>query len=209
MCAKNTLKRYIYYLKPLSVEQYQKIAKEYIVKFLSSIESKDFLVCDQFLTTSKPETDRKLKYVGPFKQIVVIRDPRDVYATAFSRKNTTWMAKNPRDFIKFFFQRGTPNYINAHPHPNRLLIRFEDFVLKYEEVCKVINDFVGIKQENHFHKREYFIPEISVKNIGLYKAHPRQEDIKYIEERLSNYCYYPEKENLSDEAWHMLKMNNF
>lgn len=185
-----TSERYIYYLKNLTVKEYRSIAKEYITKFLNSIESKEFLVCDQMLTLSKPETDRLLEYFGDFKQICVYRDPRDVYVTGVTRDDTNWMAKNPQDFVKWFAHRGVPAYVHAKSHPNRMLIRFEDFVLNYDEVSKKINKFIGIDESKHVHKREYFNPDVSRKNIGIYKTYEKQDEIKYIEEHLKEYCYY-------------------
>jgi hypothetical protein len=70
------------------------------------------------------------------------------------------------------------------------MIRFEDFIRKYDETSKTINEFVGIKETNHIHKREYFNPEISAKNIGLYQNYENQDEIKYIETHLKEYCYY-------------------
>ncbi len=180
---------YIYYLKDLSVEEYRAIAREYITKFLRSIESKDFLVCDQILTNSKPETEKKLQYFRDFRQICVYRDPRDVYVTGIAR-NEPWMPKNPADFVKWYYHRGTPAYVEAAPHPNRLLVRFEDFVLNYDEVSAVINDFTGIKEVNHIHRREYFNPEVSKQNVGLYRSYPKQDEISFIEKELRKYCYY-------------------
>ena len=184
----NPQKRYIYYLKDLNVLEYRKIAKEYITKFLKSIESKEFLVCDQMLTTSKPETERKIDYFGDFKQICVYRDPRDIYVTGINL-NEGWMPHNPIDFVKWFYHRGTPAYLDAPPHPNRLMIRFEDFVLKYDETSKIINDFVGISEKDHIHKKEYFNPAISINNIGLYKNYENQQEIIYIQKELQKYCY--------------------
>ena len=43
-------------------------------------------------------------------------------------------------------------------------------------------------------------------NIGIYKNFVDQEFMKQVEQRLGEYCYYPEKENLSEEAWNLLKM---
>ena len=180
--------RYIYYLKNLTILEYRKIAKEYITKFLKSIESKEFLVCDQMLTTSKPETERKIDYFGDFKQICVYRDPRDIYVTGINL-NEGWMPHNPVDFVKWFYHRGTPAYLDAPPHPNRLMIRFEDFVLKYDETSKIINDFVGISEKDHIHKKEYFNPAISINNIGLYKNYENQQEIIYIQKELQKYCY--------------------
>ena len=186
--------RYIYYLKKLSTSEYRSIANEYITKFLNSIESKDFLICDQILTTSAPDIDRKIEYFGDFKQIVVWRDPRDVYVTGIL-KDEQWIPKNPEDFVKWYYQRGTPAYVNVASHPNILLIRFEDLVINYDEISKKINNFIGIDEEKHINKKQYFNPDISINNIGIYKNYKNQNEIKYIEAHLKEYCYF---QNIND-----------
>ena len=89
------------------------------------------------------------------------------------------------------------------------MIRFEDLVLKYDETVKQIMEFVGVDLACHIDKFKNFDPKISCVNIGAYKYFQDQETMKQIEEQLSEYCYYPEKENLSEEAWAMLRANNF
>ena len=180
--------QYIYYLKALSVPEYRKIAHEYITKFLNSIESKEFLVCDQLLTTSAPDIERKLEYFGDFKIVCVYRDPRDVYVTGVI-KNEQWIPKDPADFVKWYNIRGVSAYVHAPKHPNMIVIRFEDLVLNYEETTEKINEFIGLNEQDHIHKREYFNPDISSENVGLYKTFENQKTIKYIEENLKEYCY--------------------
>ncbi len=180
-------KKHIHYLKDITVEEYQKIAKDYIVSFLNTIESKDFLVLDQVISTSRPETERKLKYLGEFKLICSYRDPRDVYCDGI-KSEQNWIPHIPDDFVKWYFKRGAPAYLKEE-HPNKLMLRFEDFVLKYDKVSNEINEFAGLDGKNHIHKREYFNPEISKQNIGMYKNYSNQNEINYIYEKLNEYCY--------------------
>ena len=100
-------------------------------------------------------------------------------------------------------------FLLENPDPDTLLIRFEDLVLKYDETTKKIMDFIGMDASRHINPKLFFDPSVSVANIGAYRYFEDQEFIRQIEERLSKYCYYPEKENLSDEAWNLLKTNNF
>jgi len=80
------------------------------------------------------------------------------------------------------------NYIKED-HPKKLVIRFEDFVLKYDETSKIVNEFLGLNEKNHINIKKYFKPEISGKNIGIYKNNDNLQDIKYIEDKLNEYCY--------------------
>lgn len=177
---------------PIKIEKYKKLCNIYISKFLNSLESNKYLVCDQIIKNASPNIENKLSYMGNCKQIVVYRDPRDVYVTGILN-NETWLpTDNINEFVNWY-PGWLQLYLNAPSHPNRLIIRFEDFVLKYDEISKIINDFVGIDEANHIHKREYFNPDVSIKNIGLYKTYEKQDKIKYIEEHLKEYCYYQQQ----------------
>ncbi len=187
LLSNNKADRYIYYLKKMSKQEYRKIAKNYILSFLKTVNSKEFLVLDQVLTTFEPDIDKKLEYFGDFKLICVYRDPRDTYITGILN-NEDWMPKNPKDFVKWYLRRGVKKYIDTK-HPNMLCIRFEDFVLKNEETSAEIIDFLGLKKSNWEKKKQYFNPEISIKNVGLYKNYKQQDEIKYIENNLKDFIY--------------------
>ena len=57
----------------------------------------------------------------------------------------------------------------------------------------------------HVAPRAVFDPAVSAVNIGAYKQFHDQEFMRQIEERLGEYCYYPEKEHLSEAAWKLLR----
>ena len=77
-------------------------------------------------------------------------------------------------------------------HPDFLLIRFENFINNYDETKKKILKFSNMQQSNHIKERQYFNPDISRKNIGIYKQLQNQSIIEYIENNLKEYCYYGE-----------------
>ena len=177
----------IFFLKPLTIEEFQNIAREYIDSFLKTIESKEYLVLDQFISTSVADIEHKLKYLKNAKVICVYRDPRDVYVTGI-KLSENWIPKDYEVFVKWYLSRGVKSYLEDN-NPNKLMLRFEDVVLKYDIVSKQINEFLGLAEDNHIHKKEYFNPQVSIKNIGLYKDFENQTAIKYIEDNLSEYCY--------------------
>lgn len=181
----------IYYLKKMSIQEYRKIANEYITSFLKTIESKKNLVLDQVLTTSMPEIHTKIEFLesGGAKPmcIAVFRDPRDVYVTGFLL-NEGWIPKNPVDFVKWYHHRGTPAWFEEN-HPNYKIVRFEDLVLNYDKTTDEINDFLGLDKNNHIKKKKYFNPIVSVKNIGIHKNFNDQKAIEYIKNNLKQYCW--------------------
>ena len=55
------IKKDIYYLKDISVSEYRKIAKQYILSFFKTISSQDFLILDAILSDEwKPERHEKI-----------------------------------------------------------------------------------------------------------------------------------------------------
>lgn len=178
---------YIYHLKNMSKEEYIQIASKYVRTFLSTIQSRPYLVLDQFVSDGNPDIDYHTKYCGPFKQLCVFRDPRDVFVTGVI-KNEYWIPKNPEDFI-IWYRANVSDYL-TYSHPNLLILRFEDFVLDYDNVSEKIMNFVGINKSHHIHPKEWFDPSISCKNIGLWKYFEDQQAIRSIEHELGEYCYH-------------------
>jgi len=178
---------YLYFLKKLTKDQYITIASQYIYKLLKSINSKQYLVLDQFISDGNPDLEYHMKYCGPLKEICIYRDPRDVYTYGIL-DNVSWIPRDPHDFIKWYLRKVIP-YL-SYQHKDYLILRFEDMVLNYESSSRKIMDLIGLKSENHALKYKYFDPNISKKNIGIYKICNDKVAISVIEKELSQYCYY-------------------
>lgn len=192
----NDVKTVIKKEKYITTSVYRKIASKYYINFLHTIPSNDYLVLDQVTATEESRTSEKLEYLGgpdTCKIVSVYRDVRDVYASAVFGTDWTPPHDNVRAFVKWYKVRG--KMINSYFSDkkkngnNMLLINFRDLVLNYEETTKKIDKFLGLNDSDHIYKGECFIPDVSKKNIGLYKTLPRQEDITYIEKHLPNYCF--------------------
>lgn len=176
----------LYLLKPIEKEVFISYAKEYISNILNDIDSKKYLVLDQFVSISSVNFELQKKYIGDFKNIAVYRDPRDVYATGI-KMNLSWMPRNVDDFIKWY-RYHVDDYFTAKDD-SYLLLRFEDIVLNYEKEIKKVFDFVGIKPEQHVNQKKFFNPKLSQKNIGFYKKTISIEDADKIKVSLQEYCY--------------------
>lgn len=179
--------QYIYFIKKISKDEYRKLAHEYIVNVLNTIESKHFLVLDQGISDGDTDLNKKIEYIGDLKQICVYRDPRDNYVTIMDR-DIQWYSHVPEDFVKQFL--AFTEILRAPDHRNRLILKFEDFVLKYDETAMQIMHFLGLDMKQHIAPKKMFDPSKSIKNIGLWKNYKNQEAIKYIEKELKEYCYY-------------------
>lgn len=183
----------IYYLKNLSIKEYREIARKYLEKFLGCITSKEYLILDAVLAEGSPDFSRKKDYIKNLKGIMVYRDPRDQYVTAHhvtvpsSDFINPWIPKDVEDFIKFY-KRNTIEMLEIQDK-DLLKIRFEDFVFDYEKTSKIIMDFLGLKNENHILVKQFFNPDVSVKNVGIYKNYENQQIINKLEKDLNEYCY--------------------
>ena len=145
------------------------------------------------------EIDRYLKIMKNSKSILVKRDPRDVYTnivggnkdkSGFYKKiNPTFYnisaAANLQDFI--LYQKKILSYLNKLENPNLLVVDFKEFINNYDSVSLEINNFLGLSYIDHTNKFKYFNPNLSIKNVGVYRNFEDKKSIQLIEKELSNY----------------------
>lgn len=183
----NEDKRVISYKqKNLTVEQYQSIAKKYVKSVLKTIQSKDNLVLDQFISLGNSDIDWLRKYLDDFKWIAVYRDPRDRYVWGKSRNTDN--TKSVNRFIDWYRYQVEP-YKNLKDKYFKLIC-FNDLIINYDRVKEETEQFLGLDAKLHTKKYQYLNPEISSKNVGIYKTYKNQDEIKEIEENLSEYCHF-------------------
>lgn len=164
-CKKNVL----YFAKP-TPEMFLEKTKEYInCTFDAFFREKNIVLLDQAVSPLNPDS---LEYFENSKMIIVDRDPRDIYADLIKNKGLIGadLAKT-HDVEKFvgWYLSGRHNLSYLKNNKNVLIVRFEDLVLKYESMVGKIKDFIGIDLGPHNKKGEFFNPDISKKNIGIYK----------------------------------------
>lgn len=191
------------YVLKVSKEQFLEEKKKYISRYLELCKSDvEHTLYDHLLL---PINVSHLKdFPSGTKLILVDRDPRDVYClirehiinnpkTGFEKP--PFPINNVDEFVTSYleFRRGQKFDYND---PNILVVRFEDFVLKYAEFAAKISEFCGISEENHAEKLKYFNPAISANNIHLFKDE-NDHDIKVIEKKLKDYLYDFSKVNLN------------
>lgn len=194
-----------YKFKDISVKEFEQYICLYLETLFKDFPSKEYLICDQMTNNGPARKKLNLYMIGnPIREIVVYRDPRDRYISIFKHLK----GKVEPDINKYSISyKKLIDTIFNNQSPSRLMIRFEDMVLKYEETTKKIMDFIGMDPVHHVAPKSVFDPAISVVNIGAWRDFADQDFMKKIEENCSEYCYYPEKENLSEEALNLLKGN--
>lgn len=196
-------KHYLFYqFKEMPKEHFHNYVSEFLKSFFAILGKNSACVAYDQLCHEWYLSCLNQYMEVPIKQICVYRDPRDKFMDVCMR-DTYWV---PRSLDAYCLQeRHKLENMFAEHDPNRLFVRFEDLVLKYDDTVKQIMLFLGLKPEQHHAPKSVFDPIISVANIGQYKYYHRPEIISGIEERMSEYCYYPEKENLSKESIALLK----
>ena len=145
------------------------------------------------------------KMLPTAKQIVVLRDPRDIYVSGKNPKTSTQENKLlltdyhsqanysflASDDLSVFVKRYElyRSKVLAKPNERVLQINFEDLCLNYNNVVEKIYSFLDLTAKDHNRIGEYFKPELSKKNVGLWKAYTHKSEIEYIESNLGQYLY--------------------
>jgi hypothetical protein len=177
----------IYFLKHLSKEEYINHCSELLQRLFSLLGHNQLLVLDQLFSDIENNFIRNKLYVSNLKAIIVQRDPRDVFMTGLNRKE---------DWIPYYdvtkFVRWYNVMLKNYPCINSdvLNLKFEDLVIDYDIERKKILNFLELEIEDHINIKTKFVPEISIKNIGLWKGREDcKEQISYIENNLADWCY--------------------
>ena len=200
----NNIHQFILYrFKDISIKEFDTYVEEYLHNILHSVGKKEFFICDQLLPSTKDFLETFRYYEKSALQICVYRDPRDQFLSAF-RWGLNYLPRDIDGFVTFYHKEHLQELF-AEASPYRLMVRFEDLVLNYDETVRRIMDFCGLDPADHMAPKAVFDPAASAVNIGAYKQFVDQEFMRQIEERLGEYCYYPEKENLSEAAWELLR----
>lgn len=180
---------YIFYRfkRGMTDEEFDNYVADYIYDFFNNIKFDKYLILDQFFSNQMLlDTMNFYKNEYPIKEVCVYRDPRDQYVSWFKECPIT-LLRSPEAFIKYCKKRNLPKIHSKSP--NRMCIRFEDIIFKYEETIPKVLEFLEVDEKDHVKKGQIFIPEISRKNVGIYKTFHDQKAIEMIKKELSELCY--------------------
>ena len=119
------------------------------------------------------------------KIIVIIRNPLDIYSQ-MKVSGAMFIPEEIGDFIKY--QKALYKRLEQQKkevaNDRFLIIRFEDLVLKYDDSVNTIFTFLNIDHKLHSRKKTIFIPEVSKRNIGLWKNNLCEKEINIINKDL-------------------------
>lgn len=181
----------LYFSHPTK-EEFYNATKDYMEDlFAPRVEENSYryIILDQAVSPNNPDVIEK--YFHDSKLIIVDRDPRDTFVNEY--KSGCYLDNDYNTY------EGGHNYVirqralraGIKESSNILYIRFEDLILNYEACKSRIADFIGIPLEKHINQRKYLKPEISAKNIGLWKKYYAEcgKAIDAISEELPDLCY--------------------
>lgn len=177
------------YFTSISEERFLDLTREYVDKLLKSAvrEEPKYIMVDQMVPPTN--VSRYTRYFNDVKVVVVDRDPRDIYLL----EKVRWQwgvipVATPEEFVTWF--KITRKNEDNDDSTKVYRMRFEDLVYNYEETKNRLISFVGIPKEKHLRPMTRFNPAISINNTNMKeKIRGYEQDIKYIEEHLSEYLF--------------------
>lgn len=190
---KNKSNNSIMHFSNCTEEEFDKWSKLYINSLFSPIikeNNMQHIILDQAVPVQNPEMAQH--YFDNYKIIIVDRDPRDIYVDLINGKFLLGQdLAVTHDVFKYidWHKAMRKNLNNILKLSNIKYIRFEDLIINYDKSINEIVTFLNISPNEHIHKCELFKPNISKRNIGLWKNYSQQNEIAIIEKELSEYIY--------------------
>lgn len=148
---------------------------------------------------------RGMQLLGDAREIVVARDPRDIYASLFVKDGVfipdfliddkLWQLKASmvaaHDLDLFIRQQRILLGSSRRERDDESVLRlnYEDIVMNYGITLDKIRDFLGEKAAVHILPKRFFDPESSKKNVGIWRRVKDQSSIGKIRAELSEYCW--------------------
>ena len=142
---------------------------------LFNLNDEELKVLDQAIS---PNNLDSLKYFKKPKMIIVDRNPYDVL-TDLRLNNAFFSSKDSINAFSIFYKESRACLQNI-PDDNVYLINFEDLVNNYKETHLSILKFLDLDTEIYSPTFERFDPDISKKNVGIFKQYLTNEEVSMI-----------------------------
>lgn len=173
-------------------ERFNKATKSYFNKlFANHVKEgeKTFIILDQAIPSNNTQVIHR--YFNKAKMIIIDRDPRDMFVD-----DILWGENLDRDQLsidaaKKFIIRSKAMREGIVLDDDTIYVRFEDLIIDYDKTRLKILKFLGLDESDHIKKKECLKPEVSIKNIGIWRKFYGQcrEAIDLIEKELPELCY--------------------
>lgn len=178
----------VYVMRDMTKEEYYALCRKFINSVFNVLYKGKgrLLVIDQVLGVFKEKFEYTKNFLPHGKQIVVYRDPRDIYV----RLRRLGEEFYPNETVEHFIKATKQRYAHLHPDSkDYLVIRFEDLILDYDKTVAKIEKYLGLGE--HKRPQSCLDTSISSKNIGTWKTAEEfpKEDFEKIYNELKEYCY--------------------
>ena len=178
----------IYFKRTLSRDIFIETSKQFLISIFNHVnDNSKYMVVDQLFSDTDLNIERNKKYIPNLKMIVVVRDPRDIYAWAIL-KDIEWIAHNTVDDFIQWYECQYKNSLALRSTTNCLVVDYENLVLQYNYMVEKIESFIGYNRCMHKRINECFDPSFSIKFVGIYKTIGFEKQISIIRNKLKKYC---------------------
>ncbi len=171
---------------PASFNEESRLFIKDMLKWMKADFSKNIVLSQPFIGE---DPVRSFHFFDNPKAIVVDRDPRDIYLfnKLFFMSDYIMPTDTVENFCKYHrILRDNRPY--KEPHPDVLHISFDELVYEYDKTTALVRDFCGLPEPSQ--KNKYFRPELSRNNTQLWLRYlGYEDDMKYIEDNLSEYIF--------------------
>lgn len=174
-----------------SKEVFLNATRKYIERLFkeANLENKENVMVDQIVPPSNLK--RYTRYFNNIKVFVVDRDPRDIYLLEkYIWKGRVIPTESVEIFCDWFINTRKHRETEVYSQDDVMFVQFENLVYNYEQTVKKIENWLGLDSESHIRKKAKFDPKKSIENTRLWRNIKEcQNDIMYIEEKLSEYIF--------------------
>ena len=173
-------------------EQFNAATKRYFSRLFDSHGASDgpsYIILDQAISPNNTQVIHR--YFDKAKMIIIDRDPRDMYVDDIRWGENLDRNYQTKEAASKYVKRAKALRENIVLDKDILYVRFEDLVINYEETVSSVMSFLGIPKEFHVLKKSIFKPEVSIKNIGIWRKyyHDCKPAIDMIAESLPDLLY--------------------
>ncbi|MBE9829811.1 sulfotransferase family protein [Campylobacter concisus] len=167
--------------------------KKYTSKLFSLLDTDNkykFIAIDQLVPSIN--TNRYFNYVDNLKVIVVDRDPRDLFLlneTHWNGASYICDTTNIYEYINWY-KTMREHRKTEKKNNNVVYMMIEELIYEYDKSLGRLYNFLGLAEEEHIKKRQYFNPAVSKNWTRLWEKYPKyKKEVEIIREHLNEYCY--------------------
>jgi hypothetical protein len=169
--------------RPSSFAEFREATRDYLETLLTANVDSDARTVVLHNAFEGFDPAKSIRYFNDARAIVIDRDPRDNYVQGLWYQPT---AVDVETFIaRYRLYRDATNYA---PDARVLRMKFEDLVLDYDRTVARILAFLGEDASAHVKPFAHFNPDVSKKNVGVFRSHADQAAIGRIATALPEFC---------------------